>query len=521
VTRPVEDVGRGLAHERPARPLVPGERIHVLGAGGAGASEAALLGFHAGARITACDSGGPSPYTVAAEALGIPFAWQHDPSHVVDGAGQAVVDRLAVTKSLTSVDPDHPELRAAIAAGIAVEAWPQVVADVAATADQRLLAVTGTHGKSTTSGWITHLLVGAGRDPSAAVGALLPAALSGSPAATVRWGHGSWMVVEADEYADNFAPYHPAVAVILNAEWDHPDVFADRAAVVDMLVAWVRAAPTPPVVVVNVGDPGGRDVAQRLADLGERLRPFALAGEGSSSVVSMGDRMVRARIVAAGPDGDELALTGLPDRGEITVRVQLPGRQYADDALATAAAGVAAGLTADEIAAGLASFRGVGRRLELKGEPRGIVVLDDYGHHPTAIRGTLAAVRQRYPGRRVWAVYEPLTFHRTAAMLDAFADVLATADRAVIADIWANRDPDRTLTSAQALADATTARADGWEATAPGSPEATADHLAGRVEPGDVVLVMGGGRSYVIAERLTALLAAASVRDDSPEVPAR
>jgi UDP-N-acetylmuramate--alanine ligase len=91
-------------------------------------------------------------------------------------------------------------------------------------------------------------------------------------------------------------------------------------------------------------------------------------------------------------------------------------------------------------------------------------------------------------------------------MLDAFAEVLATADRAVIADIWANRDPDRTITSAQALADATSARANGWQATAPGSPEATADHLASRVEPGDVVLVMGGGRSYVIAERLTELL---------------
>ncbi|HXR26759.1 MAG TPA: cyanophycin synthetase, partial [Candidatus Baltobacteraceae bacterium] len=180
--------------------------------------------------------------------------------------------------------------------------------------------------------------------------------------------------------------------------------------------------------------------------------------------------------------------------------------QYADDALAVATASTAAGLTPDEIVSGLASFRGVGRRLELKGEPRGIAVLDDYGHHPTAIRGTLAAVRQRYPGRRVWAVYEPLTFHRTAAMLDTFAEVLATADRAVIADIWANRDPDRTITSAQALADAISARATGWEATAPGSPEATADHLASRVEPGDVVLVMGGGRSYVIAERLTELL---------------
>ncbi|MBA2275655.1 MAG: UDP-N-acetylmuramate--L-alanine ligase, partial [Chloroflexi bacterium] len=131
--------------------------------------------------------------------------------------------------------------------------------------------------------------------------------------------------------------------------------------------------------------------------------------------------------------------------------------------------------------------------------------LDDYGHHPTAIAATLAAVRERYPGRPVWAVYEPLTFHRTAEMLDAFASVLATADRTVIADIWAGRDPDTTITSAEALASAVSAHG-GPPATAPGSVERTADHLAGRVRTGDVVLVMGGGRSYVIAERLVALL---------------
>ena len=181
MTRSLEEVGRGLAPDRPARLVSTGERIHILGGGGAGASEAALLAAHAGAAVTACDAGGPSPYTAAAEALGIPFSWAHGPSHVVDAAGRPIVDRLSVTKSLTSVDPDHPELRAAVAAGIPVEAWQQVVADVALTAGQRLLAITGTHGKSTTSGWVTHLLVGAGRDPSAAIGALLPVDLPAAP----------------------------------------------------------------------------------------------------------------------------------------------------------------------------------------------------------------------------------------------------------------------------------------------------------------------------------------------------
>jgi UDP-N-acetylmuramate--alanine ligase len=131
-----------------------------------------------------------------------------------------------------------------------------------------------------------------------------------------------------------------------------------------------------------------------------------------------------------------------------------------------------------------------------------VVVYDDYGHHPTAIRETLAAVRQREPGRRVWAVYEPLTYHRTAAMLGAFADVLATADAVAIADIWAGRDPDTTITSASVLAAAVRARSHGRTSEAPGSVEATAAWLATRVREGDAVLVMGGGRSYRIGELL-------------------
>jgi UDP-N-acetylmuramate--alanine ligase len=160
---------------------------------------------------------------------------------------------------------------------------------------------------------------------------------------------------------------------------------------------------------------------------------------------------------------------------------------------------------------GLASFPGIGRRLERKGASAGIVVYDDYAHHPTAIRETLLAVRQREPNRRIWAVYEPLTYHRTAALLGQFAAVLARADRVAIADIWAGRDPDTSIASAEGLALAVRHAGGDPAATAPGSVEATAAFVAGEVAPGDVVLVMGGGRSYVIAEQLVALLRARTV----------
>jgi UDP-N-acetylmuramate--alanine ligase len=204
------------------------------------------------------------------------------------------------------------------------------------------------------------------------------------------------------------------------------------------------------------------------------------------------------------PEHDVLEVR-LPSGERVRARLRLTGRHNAANAICVAGAAWTLGLGGDEISDGLTSFRGVGRRLELKGEPRGVSVYDDYGHHPTAIRASIETLRERHPDRRLWAVYEPLTFHRTAAMLEAFADALGSADRVAVADIWAGRDPDTSIASSQRLADAVRERT-GVDAIAPGSVEQTATALAERVEPTDVVLVMGGGRSYVIADSLVALL---------------
>jgi UDP-N-acetylmuramate--alanine ligase len=516
VTRSAAEIGAGLAPARPARPIRRGERIHVIGAAGAGASAAALLAAGVGATITACDPGAPSPYTAALETRGIKVEPTHDPAHVVTSSGP-IVDRLAVTKALTAVAPDHPELATARAHGVALESWQQLVADAVSTAAQELVCVAGTHGKSTSTAWLLHVLVGAGRDPSGFVGALMPSTLSGLPPATARLGHGDLCVVEADEYAGNFDPYRPTVAVLLNAEWDHPDVFADQAAVLAAFEGWLRtsvpdALGEPPMLVVNVSDPGAAVVAGRLEDWAGRIIKVALAdgdeqlpgwridGKATPAGVDLRGALV-------GPSLDALEVEGALLSGDLNtpqplrIRLSLAGRHNAANALCVIAAAAALGLEWPAITAGMGGFPGVGRRLEVKGEPGGVLVLDDYAHHPSAIRATLATVRSQHPGRRIWAVYEPLTYHRTAAMLEAFADALAIAERAIIADIWPGRDPDRTIASAAGLAAAISARS-GVPALATGSPEATADRLADMVEPGDVVLVMGGGRSYVIAGRL-------------------
>lgn len=488
----------------------------MVGAGGAGASAAALLAHYAGAVVSACDAGGPSPYTAALEVEGVPLASSHDAAHVGRG-GQIAVDRLAVTKALTAVDPGNPELAAARAAGIPLEPWQQLIADAAATSRARLVAIAGTHGKSTTTGWLLHVLVAAGRDPSGFVGALLPPSVTGGLPSTARWGSGDTFVVEADEYAGNFDAYRPSLAVLLNAEWDHPDVFADEADVVATFARWISASGgrgsaargTAATLVANAGNRGVAEVLETLREWSGNLALFLAQGSGTPPATpfasSLGPASVTTgRVLAAAPEGTMLELV-FPAGGRLEVMLALPGWQYVEDALAVAVAARELGVESRAIVAGLESFRGVGRRLEVRGEFAGVAVIDDYGHHPTAISATITAVKQRYPGRRLWAVYEPLTYHRTAAMLDGFAEVLAEADEVVVADIWPGRDRDTTVTSASALAHAVTSRG-GPRAGAWGSVEETAERLAVRVRPGDVVLVMGGGRSYVIADRLVAAL---------------
>ena len=543
MTRTAADIGAGLLPARKPRRIRAAERIHIVGVAGAGASAAALLAQAAGAAVSGCDAGGPSPYSVAVEASGIPIAWAHDPAHV---QGESPPDRLAVTKALTAVAPNHPELAAAAALGIPIEPWQQVIADAAV--DRTLVAVAGTHGKSTTAGWLTHVLVSAGLDPTAFVGALLPAGITGRAPATARQGGGAVFVVEADEYAGNFDAYRPSIAIVTNIEWDHPDVFADREAVIDAFETWLRrasaeapgtmptgtseaapqaAATSAPALVANLSDPGVEALLDRLGDWPGPVVITALIERDAELGALPFEQLLRtaqapglrrllvARIVETDPRGTTIELLGLqhagfdPDAPALEVRLATAGRHNVANALAVAGAAILLGVPGQHVVDGLASFEGIGRRLERKGEALGVVVYDDYGHHPTAIRETLAAIRQREPGRRLWAVYEPLTFHRTAALLGDFADVLALADGVAIADIWAGRDTDRTVTSSAALADAIRQRR-GDPVGAPGSVEATAEWLAREVEPGDAVLVMGGGRSYRIGELLLEALERAS-----------
>ncbi len=461
-----------------------GERIHVIGIAGSGAAGVALLAQQAGARVDGCDLDLPSPYTVPLAAAGVPVMAGHDPAHL------AGVDRVAITAAIRAV-PDHAELAAAEAAGLPVVAWQALLGELMAAPGRLGLAVTGTHGKSTTTALLGHLLVEAGLDPTVEVGAFIAAW-----GATVRPGAGAPFVVEADEFGDNFLHYHPAGAIVTNAEMDHPDYFADRAAVLDSFERFVRGMGEDPrlggrLLLVAEDDPGTRELRHRLAGW-----PGRVVGYGPGGAIQASD-------VELLPEITRFTLFG--QRFETT----LAGAHNVRNATAALALAREAGASLGGLVRGLRTFPGAGRRMELIADTAGVRVYDDYGHHPTEVRAALAGARQKVGDRRLWAVFEPHMYSRTALFLDDFSHAFTEADEVVIADIFASRDSAEAMraTSAEDLADAIE-RASGTPAIATGDADATTAYVAEHLREGDAVLVMGAGKSYRIARGLATELAA-------------
>ena len=463
MTSAADRVGAGLAASRPARPIRPLERIHVVGAAGAGASAAALLGARAGAVVSGCDPAAPSPYTPALDALGIEIAPQHDPAHVTRLPASGPPGRHQ------GADRDRPRPPGAgtrrAPPGIPLEPWQQVVADAAV--GRTLVGVAGTHGKSTTAGWLVHVAGRGRRDPvgvrrRADARRRSPAA----PPATARWGQGDAFVVEADEYAGNFDAYHPELAVLTSAEWDHPDVFADEDAVVAAFEAWIRRAPdVARPLVANVGDPGVEAVLDRLRGLAgdrssrtrssTRRRSGWAATRGRSASGSRPRTGPRRRSSAGSPASDpavarrssSTASTHWPDPSRPGCRPpaattrptpsRWPAPRRARPAHPTRSRRRAGHVRGDR-SAPRAQGRG-GRRRGLRrlrpppdGDPR------DAGRRPPARAGPAASgpstSRSPSTGRRRCSAPSPTS--------------CPPRTRVAIADIWAGRDPDTTIASA-------------------------------------------------------------------------
>ena len=437
---------------RPERPW-EGRRLHFVGIGGAGMSGLALIAHGLGAQVSGCDRA-ETPYFAELRAAGIEPSIGHDAAHA-QGA------ELVVS---TAIPADLPEVEAARS----VLHRSELLEEAARL--RRVIAISGTHGKTTTTAIVAHVLSELGLDPGWAVGAELDGA-------NARLGAGEWMAIEADESDRSFLRLDPEVAVVTNVELDHHTTYASEAEVRRAFGAFLeRVAENGTVVTweaAGVDCPPGR----------RHLR-FGLGPD-----VDLGARAVEP---SARGTRFELMRDGTP---VTAVELPAPGEHNVLNALAALGACEAAGCDLEAAAAALAGFRPAGRRFEQRGEVDGIRVYDDYAHHATEVEVTLRAARTLQPGR-VIAIFQPHLYSRTLHTHRELGRALALADVIVVLDVYPARErPEGALAgvSGKLVADAAADRAHGrevwWLPTLAEAERA----VAGIVERGDLVLTLGAG----------------------------
>ncbi len=436
--------------------------VHFVGIAGAGMSALAELLARRGVAIQGTDANPTGAPDLAQYGITVSL---HD-DRLVAGARALVYS--------SAIPATHPEMQAARAAGIPVVRRAEALAD--AVSGGTLIGVAGTHGKTATTVMTTEALASAARNPTGVVGGRV-----GMWGGNLRLG-GDTYVVEADEYDRSFLALHPEVAIVLNVEADHLDIYRD----LDDIMRAFEMYLSPARTVVRCADDAGA-MALRVASSRDVIDYSAtLPGAAPSA------HAANARLVA---DGLVLDATG----SRFTVRfdgvalgeVQLavPGMHNVRNALAAIGAGLALGATVPDMAPGLAAFRGVERRFQRLGRERGVDVVDDYAHHPTEVEATIAAARHAFPDRRLVLVFQPHLYSRTRDLQAEFATALAKADVLLLCDIYGAREkPEPEVTSAL-IGQRITNGVLRWS-----GPRAEAAAVAhGLVQEGDVVLTMGAG----------------------------
>lgn len=443
--------------------------LHFVGIGGAGMCGLAELLHREGLHVTGCDLQ-PSEATARLESLGIRVLRGHDPEHV------AGADLLVIS---SAVPPASPEVEAARMAGVPVIRRAEMLGEVSRL--KWTVAVAGTHGKTTTTSLTGHVLTEAGLDPTVVVGGRVN--LLGAHA---RLGRSEYLVAEADEFDRSFLAMYPVLAVITNVEAEHLDTYGTVEAMEDAFVAFASRTPFYGATIACMDDPG---VRQLLPRLGRRIVTYGESpqAEVAARSVATTPRGSTCRVVARGDDLGEL---GVP----------FPGRHVLANALAATAVALEIGVPFADIARAISAFSGVARRFERKGERNGVLLIDDYAHHPTEVAATMQAARQAFPAARIVAVFQPHLFSRTRAFARELGEALLGADLVLVLPIYASREQPLEGVTHQLVIEA--ARATGHRQVVPCATFAEAIQvLDASVRDSDVVLTMGAGDVVRLGER--------------------
>jgi UDP-N-acetylmuramate: L-alanyl-gamma-D-glutamyl-meso-diaminopimelate ligase len=481
--------------------LKPGDHIHLLAIGGSAMAPVAGMLREAGFRVTGSDAGVYPPASTLLESLGISFHSSYDAGHLTPPPDLVVVGNI--------VARGNPELEEVLDRRIPYCSMPQIIEEVFLPG-RHSIVVAGTHGKTTTTAMLAWIFHSTGKRPNFLVGGIAE-----NFGKSYGLGGGEEFILEGDEYetalfdrGPKFFHYHPQTLVLTSLEYDHADIYADFPAYELAFRRLVNLVPRNGCLV-HWGDtedsgPALRRAAEKafcpVETFGFREGNHWLAGD-----ITVEGELTRFRVAHQGREFGEFAIPAA-------------GRHNVLNSLAAIAVAHSRGISAPSIAQALETFRSVRRRLDVKGEVGGVLVVDDFAHHPTAVRATLEAARSRWPGRRLWAILEPRSNSmRRRVFQDALPQALALADRVVLGGVFRSQQlGDEERLSPESVAESV--RRLGREARFIPEPAAIAEVVAREARSGDLVLVMSNGSFDGLCDKLLARL---SERERRPVEAAR
>jgi len=458
--------------------------VHFIGIGGSGLSAIARLLLESGYTVSGSDRAF-SPFADEVRKAGASVYIGH---HARNLAGADWVVRSS------AITDDNPEVRAAKRAGIPVYKRADFLGQL--MSDKTGIAIAGTHGKTTTTAmtaWVLHEL---GRKPSFIVGSVM-----NNLGVNARAGKSKLFVIEADEYDNMFLGLKPQIAVVTSVEHDHPDVFPTFESMYSAFEKFVDLLPADGTLIACVEDVGAASLIAHARKMGKNVVSYSVQGEMTiNSPNWVQGRGLRPNyrggfdfIASSNLGRDSLDSTG--------VSLQVPGEHNVRNALAVLGIVDLLGLSREKAVKALSEFTGTARRFQLRGEVNGISVFDDYAHHPTEIKATLAGARARYPERRIWAVWQPHTYSRTQTLFLEFARAFKDADEVIVMEVYAAREPKQDFTSAEIVS-----AMPHLSARYIKSLNKVSDYLLKNLKPGDVVLVLSAGDADQISTNVVKAL---------------
>jgi UDP-N-acetylmuramate--alanine ligase len=457
-------------------------RVHFIGIGGSGLSAIARLLKESGYDVSGSDQA-RGPLTSDLHAAGVTVYIGHHPRNV---AGADWVVRSS------AIPDNNPEVQAALQANIPVYKRSDFLGRL--MADKTGIAVAGTHGKTTTTAMIVWVLSALGRDPSFIVGGVM-----NNYGVNARAGKGNTFVIEADEYDRMFLGLRPRIEVITNLEHDHPDCYPTFEDMFGAFEEFVKLLPADGTLIACAEDEGSATLLSRARKSGLSVVSYSVQGD----LTINSPQWMQARNLKPNDRGgfDFSAGTNMVELGTqaIHVSLQIPGEHNVRNALAALSVAAILGLSLKNAAAALGEFKGTGRRFQILGEKHGVAVVDDYAHHPTEIRATLAAARTRFPGRKLWAVWQPHTYSRTQALFYEFSRAFNDADEVLVTEVYAAREPEQDFSSAEVVSAMPHA-----SARYSGTLEDTTKYLLSHLQAGDVVLVLSAGDADQVSANVLA-----------------